>query len=152
MQIFVQTLKGTTLTLDVEPKNTINDLKSKIEEHEGIPKVEQRLVLGNMELVEDENEIESEERGGCSLSHYGIEKGSTIHLTSRLVGGGIYQYSLLVSPRLAVLAYQSRLNKKVCRKCYARLSPNATNCRKKKCGHSNQLRPKKVWRYLHHLG
>jgi ribosomal protein L40E len=31
----------------------------------------------------------------------------------------------------------------ICRKCYARLPPRATNCRKRKCGHSNQLRPKK---------
>ena len=33
--------------------------------------------------------------------------------------------------------------KMICRKCYARLHPRAVNCRKKKCGHSNQLRPKK---------
>ncbi|KAI8328329.1 ribosomal L40e family-domain-containing protein [Chlamydoabsidia padenii] len=31
----------------------------------------------------------------------------------------------------------------ICRKCYARLPPRATNCRKRKCGHTNQLRPKK---------
>ncbi|MCE0481892.1 ubiquitin fusion protein [Datura stramonium] len=34
-------------------------------------------------------------------------------------------------------------DKMICRKCYARLHPRAVNCRKKKCGHSNQLRPKK---------
>ncbi|TKY74043.1 Ubiquitin-60S ribosomal protein L40-2 [Spatholobus suberectus] len=34
-------------------------------------------------------------------------------------------------------------DKTICRKCYARLHPRAVNCRKKKCGHSNQLRPKK---------
>lgn len=33
----------------------------------------------------------------------------------------------------------------ICRKCYARLPPRATNCRKRKCGHTNQLRPKKKY-------
>ena len=40
--------------------------------------------------------------------------------------------------------------KKICRKCYSRLPPRATNCRKKKCGHSNQLRPKKKLNEKYH--
>ena len=45
----------------------------------------------------------------------------------------------------SVLPVVKRKNcdKLICRKCYARLHPRAKNCRKKKCGHSNQLRPKK---------
>lgn len=54
---------------------------------------------------------------------------------------------------LAMLALTPRLfptpdtgnpqDKMICRKCYARLHPRAKNCRKKKCGRTNQLRPKK---------
>lgn len=36
----------------------------------------------------------------------------------------------------------------ICRKCYARLPPRATNCRKRKCGHTNQLRPKKKYAFI----
>ena len=43
-----------------------------------------------------------------------------------------------------ILARKYNCDKLVCRKCYARLHAKATNCRKKKCGHTNQLRPKKV--------
>lgn len=49
----------------------------------------------------------------------------------------------IIEPSLALLASKYNCEKKICRKCYARLPPRATNCRKKKCGHSNQLRPKK---------
>ncbi|CAM9539789.1 unnamed protein product [Pylaiella littoralis] len=51
--------------------------------------------------------------------------------------GGVYD------PSLAALAKTFNTEKMVCRKCYARLPPRAKNCRKKKCGHTNQLRPKK---------
>ena len=49
----------------------------------------------------------------------------------------------VIEPSLAVLAKKYNTDKQICRKCYARLPPRATNCRKKKCGHTNQLRPKK---------
>ena len=45
--------------------------------------------------------------------------------------------------KLAALAKTYNCDKMICRKCYARLPPRAKNCRKKKCGHTNQLRPKK---------
>ncbi|CAN0083824.1 unnamed protein product, partial [Ascophyllum nodosum] len=61
---------------------------------------------------------------------------STLHLALRL-RGGVY------GPTLLALAKSFNTEKKVCRKCYARLPPRAKNCRKKKCGHTNQLRPKK---------
>ncbi|CAG9770967.1 unnamed protein product [Ceutorhynchus assimilis] len=48
-----------------------------------------------------------------------------------------------MNPDLVKLAEKYNVNKMICRKCYARLPPKATNCRKKKCGHSNDLRPKK---------
>ncbi|RAL50952.1 hypothetical protein DM860_005308 [Cuscuta australis] len=37
------------------------------------------------------------------------------------------------------LARKYNAEKTICRKCYARLHPRAVNCRKKKCGHSNQV-------------
>ena len=61
---------------------------------------------------------------------------STLHLVLRLRGG-------VIEPTLVALAKKYNQDKKVCRICYARLPPRATNCRKKICGHSNQLRPKK---------
>src|SRR5256885_16270203 len=61
---------------------------------------------------------------------------STLHLVLRLRGG-------IIEPSLKALASKYNCEKMICRKCYARLPPRATNCRKKKCGHSNQLRPKK---------
>jgi ribosomal protein L40E len=54
----------------------------------------------------------------------------------------------VIEPTLAVLAKKYNCDKKVCRKCYARLPPRATNCRKAKCGHTNQLRIKKKVRVL----
>merc|ERR1711964_262950 len=61
---------------------------------------------------------------------------STLHLVLRLRGG-------IIEPSLKALASKFNCDKMICRKCYARLPPRATNCRKKKCGHTNQLRPKK---------
>jgi len=49
----------------------------------------------------------------------------------------------VIEPTLKALASKYNCEKMICRKCYARLPPRAVNCRKKKCGHTNQLRPKK---------
>jgi ribosomal protein L40E len=57
-------------------------------------------------------------------------------LIMRLKGG-------IIEPNLVNLARKNNCDKKICRKCYARLHPRAKNCRKRKCGHSNQLRAKK---------
>ena len=61
---------------------------------------------------------------------------STLHLVLRLRGG-------VIEPSLAVLARKYNCDKMICRRCYARLPSRAVNCRKKKCGHTNELRPKK---------
>ncbi|KAF3321801.1 Ubiquitin-NA [Carex littledalei] len=58
-------------------------------------------------------------------------KKSTLHLVLRLRGG-------IIEPSLMALARKFNQDKMICRKCYARLHPRAVNCRKKKCGHSNQ--------------
>lgn len=49
----------------------------------------------------------------------------------------------ILDPSLILLANKYNNNKKICRICYARLPQNSTNCRKKSCGKSNQLRSKK---------
>ena len=50
---------------------------------------------------------------------------------------------MVLDPTLAQLAKKYNCNKKICRKCYARLPLRAKNCRKSKCGHSSDIRIKK---------
>jgi len=92
---------------------------------EGVPCEEIRLVVEGKQLDPS-----------ASLAEAGVEAGSTLHMLPRMCGG-------VIEPSLVVLAKKYNQEKKVCRICYARLPVRATNCRKKKCGHTNQLRPKK---------
>ena len=79
MQIFVKTLTGKTITLEIRECDLVSDVKLKVFEKDGTPPMLQRLIFAGRQLEDDRR-----------LSDYGVQRESTLHLVLRLLGCLLY--------------------------------------------------------------
>jgi len=102
MQVFLKTLNGKTITLDIEPFNTIQDIKSIIYDKEGVPQKYQRLTFAGKPLEDDR-----------IVSDYNISKDATLHLFLKLNGGGQANPQITVRGALVKYVWQNLDVKKI---------------------------------------
>ncbi|KXN71974.1 ubiquitin [Conidiobolus coronatus NRRL 28638] len=76
MFIKIKTLTGTEIEIDIEPTDKISRIKERLEEKEGIPPVQQRLIFGGKQMNDEKTAAE-----------FNIEAGSVLHLVLALRGG-----------------------------------------------------------------
>ncbi|CAA7022870.1 unnamed protein product [Microthlaspi erraticum] len=76
MEIKVKTLTGKEISIEIDPMDTIEKIKERVEEKEGIPPPQQRLIYTGKQLADDQ-----------TAKHYKIEGGCSLHLVLALRGG-----------------------------------------------------------------
>lgn len=123
MQVCLRLPGGKTTEVDISTLN-LSELKKKVQEIEGVQS-ENLVLYQSSKQITDESTILSD---------------ALIEVNFGLSGGA---GAAGIPDHLRDLAMKFKCNKMVCRKCYARLPANAKNCRKRKCGHCANIRPKK---------
>ncbi|KAI5815859.1 ubiquitin-related domain-containing protein [Pyronema omphalodes] len=78
MLIKVRTLTGKEIELDIEPHYLVSKIKELVEEKEGIPPVQQRLIYGGKQMADDK-----------TAADYQLDGGATLHLVLALRGGSL---------------------------------------------------------------
>lgn len=128
MKVIVN-FEGNSMQVEVSKDMTASDLKNYIAEAEGVPPEMQKVVFVNKEIPDD-----------MAIEQCGVIEGSQLDINFGILGGA---GAVEIPDHLRELATKFKCNKTICRKCYARNPPNAKNCRKRKCGHCANIRPKK---------
>merc|ERR1711976_830388 len=131
MQIFVNTLDGSIIPVDVTGESTVSDVKNEIIMAANLDYASQKLILGGKLLNDSTTMAELEIQDNC-----------TIDLAVALQGGAGTKSQM--DPVIIEMSKKYNHDKKICRKCYATLPPRAKKCRKRACGHWPDIRPRKV--------